>query len=165
MKKKKVLFVCLGNICRSPSTEAVLKKFIKDENLEDKIEVDSSGTIAYHEGESSDPRMQTHAAKRGYVLDHIARKFNSEKDFIESDYIITMDNKNYSDVISLDIKEKFRNKIFKMSQFAGNINFNEVPDPYYKGAEGFEEVLDILEDACKVLLEKIKDDIESGNKN
>ncbi len=164
MKKKKVLFVCLGNICRSPSAEAVLKKFIKDENLEDKIEVDSSGTIAYHEGDPSDPRMQKHAARRGYTLDHIARKFNPEKDFAESDYIITMDNKNYSDVIALDVKKRFKNKIFKMSQFSRNIKFDEVPDPYYKGVEGFEEVLDILEDVCKVLLEKIKDDLESENK-
>jgi len=165
MKKKKVLFVCLGNICRSPSAETVLKKLIKDENLEDKIEVDSSGTIDYHEGEPSDPRMQKHAAKRGYALDHIARKINPEKDFVESDYIVTMDNEIYTDVIALDTQNKFRKKIFKMSQFSGKIQFQEVPDPYYKGAEGFEEVLDILEDACKVLLEKIKDDIKSENKN
>jgi protein-tyrosine phosphatase len=159
MEKKKVLFVCLGNICRSPSAEAVLRKFIKYENLEDKIEVDSSGTINYHEGDSSDPRMQMHAAKRGYALDHISRKFNPEKDFVESDYIITMDDRNYTDIIALDVKKNFRNKVFKMSEFSGNIKFSEVPDPYYKKEEGFEEVLDILEDSCKVILEKIKDDI------
>ena len=154
----------MGNICRSPSAEAILRKLIKDENIEDRIEVDSSGTIDYHAGDQADPRMQKHAAKRGFVLDHLARKFDPDKDFVDSDYIITMDNNNYSDVIELDIQKKFRNKIFMMSQFSGKIKFREVPDPYYKGAEGFEEVLDILEDANKVLLKKIKDDIESENK-
>ena len=165
MKKKKVLFVCLGNICRSPSAEAVLKKYIKNEKLEDVIEVDSSGTINYHEGESSDPRMRKHAKNRGYSLDHIARGFNPEKDFHESDYIIAMDNEIYSDILAFDINRKFGDKILKMSQFSGDIKFNEVTDPYYLGSEGFEKVLDILEDSCKVLLEKIKVDIESGNNN
>jgi protein-tyrosine phosphatase len=165
MKRKKVLFVCLGNICRSPSAEAVLKKLIKEQILEDKIEVDSAGTIDYHTGESSDKRMKKHAEKRGYMLDHLARQFSSKKDFEEADYIVTMDDENYIDINSLDIQNKFRNKIFKMSQFAGKIKFNKVPDPYYKGPEGFEEVLDLLEDSCKVLLEKIKDDIKSENQN
>lgn len=164
MKKKKVVFVCMGNICRSPSAEAVLKKMLKDQDLENKIEVDSSGTLGYHIGEPADARMQKHAAGRGYKLDHLARKFNPKTDFDEADYIITMDDSNHFEIISLDKKKKYRNKIFKMSQFSGFIKFNSVPDPYYKGPEGFEEVLDILEDSCKVLLEKIKDDIESENK-
>ncbi len=163
MKKKKVIFVCLGNICRSPAAEAVLKKLIKNENLEDKIEVDSSGTIDYHEGAPAESRMQKHSAKRGYTLDHLARKFNPGKDFIEADYIITMDNENYNDIIHLDVSKKFISKIYKMSQFSGKIKFVEVPDPYYLGSEGFEHVLDLLEDSCKVFLEKIKNDIKSGN--
>ncbi|RPI66591.1 MAG: low molecular weight phosphotyrosine protein phosphatase, partial [Ignavibacteriales bacterium] len=141
--------------------EAVFKKVIKDEGFEDKIEVDSAGTIGYHTGEPSDKRMQKHAIKRGYKLDHLAKQFNPVKDFEEFDYIITMDDENYSDVVSFDPEGKFRNKIFRMSNFAGSIKFNEVPDPYYKGPEGFEEVLDLLEDSCKVLLEKIKNDIEN----
>lgn len=164
MKKKKVIFVCLGNICRSPAAEAVLKKIIREEGLEDKIEVDSAGTSGYHIGEGSDVRMINHASRRGYILDHIARRFNPDKDFEEADYIITMDNENYSDVLRFDPEKKYRDKIFKMSQFSGNIKFNEVPDPYYRGAEGFEEVLDLLEDSCKVLLNKIKNDMESSEK-
>ncbi|HSP89094.1 MAG TPA: low molecular weight protein-tyrosine-phosphatase, partial [Ignavibacteriaceae bacterium] len=143
MKKKKVLFVCLGNICRSPSAEGVLKKFIKDEHLEDKIEVDSCGTIDYHQGETPDSRTQRHALKRGYILNHRAKKFIPEKDFVETDYIVAMDNSNYSDILSFDTSNKFRNKVYKLSQFSDKIKFNEVPDPYYKGAEGFEEVLDL----------------------
>jgi protein-tyrosine phosphatase len=157
---KKVLFVCMGNICRSPTAEAVFKKLVKDEGLDDKIEVDSCGTIDYHTGEPSDKRMQQHALKRGYQLDHLARQFDPHLDFMKSDYIITMDNENYYDIINLDLQNKFRDKVFKMSQFAGKIKFNEVPDPYYKGPAGFEEVLDILEDSCKVLLEKIKIDLD-----
>jgi low molecular weight protein-tyrosine phosphatase len=160
MKKKKVLFVCLGNICRSPSAEAVMKKFVKNQGLENLIEVDSAGTINYHEGEPADKRMQKHAEKRGYILDHFARGFKSEIDFDSSDYIVTMDNNNYYDVTRLDRKNQYTDKLFKLSEFAVNIKFEEVPDPYYGSAEGFETVLDILEDACNGLLEKIKNDIK-----
>jgi len=160
MRRKKVLFVCLGNICRSPSAEAVMKKLVELEDLENLIEVDSAGTINYHEGEPADQRMLKHAEKRGYKLDHLAREFNLKTDFNYSDYIVTMDNNNYYDIVSLDSRNQYSNKIFKLSQFAVDINFEEVPDPYYGGSEGFEIVLDILEDACKGLLEKIKDDIK-----
>jgi protein-tyrosine phosphatase len=164
MKKKKVIFVCLGNICRSPSAEAILKKLVKNENLEDRIEVDSAGTIDYHHGEPSDPRMKKYAARRGYAINHLARKFNTEKDFNDADYIITMDNENYKDIKELDFNNKFGHKIFKMSQFSENIKFDVVPDPYYMGSEGFEKVLDILEDSSKKLLLRIKDDIKSESK-
>lgn len=160
MPKKKVLFVCLGNICRSPSAEAVMKKFIKNQNMENVIEVDSAGTIDYHEGETADERMKKHAEKRGYNLDHIARVFKPENDFNLSDYIVTMDYNNYYDIVEMDIKNQYTDKIFRLSDFAVNINFDEVPDPYYGGDNGFEIVLDIIEDACKGLLEKIKNDIK-----
>ncbi len=160
MERKRILFVCLGNICRSPSAEAVTTKLIKDQNLENLIEVDSAGTIDYHEGEPSDERMRKHAERRGYKLDHIARGFSPEIDFSSSDYIVTMDNNNYYDIIDFDIKNQYSDKIFRLSEFAVNITFDEVPDPYYGGAEGFEIVLDILEDACGGLLEKIKNDIK-----
>ncbi len=163
MERKKILFVCLGNICRSPSAEAVMKKLIKDQNMGNLIEVDSAGTIDYHEGEPSDERMRKHAKKRGYKLDHLAKGFKPETDFSSSDYIVTMDNNNYYDIKSMDSKNQYTDKIFKMSEFSVNINFDEVPDPYYGGDKGFEIVLDILEDACKGLLEKIKNDIKYDN--
>lgn len=161
---KKVVFVCLGNICRSPSAETVMKKLVEESGLKDKIFVDSAGTIGYHTGEPADARMKKHAALRGYELDHSARKFNPQIDFEKFDYIVTMDNQNYRDVLTMDKERNYKSKVFKMAEYAQNIKFSEVPDPYYGGPDGFENVLNILEDACKGLLEKIKDDIESNNK-
>ncbi|MHB1687951.1 MAG: low molecular weight protein-tyrosine-phosphatase [Ignavibacteriaceae bacterium] len=160
MTKKKILFVCLGNICRSPAAEGIMSRMIKFEGLENQIEVDSAGTIAYHTGEHADPRMRKHASQRGYDLTSLARKFNPEKDFKKFDYIITMDNQNYEDVLSIDIKNEYAFKVFKMVQFCKSHKVDAVPDPYYSGSEGFENVLDILEDGCQNLLKKIKNEIK-----
>ncbi|MFO7524348.1 MAG: low molecular weight protein-tyrosine-phosphatase [Ignavibacteriaceae bacterium] len=159
--KKKVLFVCMGNICRSPAAEGVMKKMIEDNNLENKIEVDSAGTIGFHQGEPADPRMSIHASKRGYNLTSRSRKFIPEKDFEEFDYIVTMDDNNYEDILSLDRNNKYAHKVHKFSKFFVNNDNTEVPDPYYGGSEGFEIVLDLLEDGNKNLLEKIRKDIEA----
>lgn len=159
----KVLFVCTGNICRSPAAEGIFKKFVRDANLENDISIDSSGTIGYHSGELPDPRMRKHASSRGYNLDSHARQFNPRKDFDEFDYIITMDNYNYNNLIKLDHKKLHFNKLFKMADFISDKNINEVPDPYYGGAEGFEFVIDILEEGAKNLLTKIKKDLERNN--
>ena len=145
----------MGNICRSPSGEAVMNKFIKRAGLENEIKCDSAGTIAYHEGEPADARMKRHAIGRGYRLTSIARRFR-EPDFETFDYIIAMDKSNYSDLHSFDTEKKYSDKIFMMTDFASNGKYSEVPDPYYGGPEGFENVLDILEDSCAGLLEKIK---------
>jgi protein-tyrosine phosphatase len=158
MKKKKILFVCLGNICRSPAAEAVMKSRLEQHGLSDLFEVDSAGTIAYHAGETADPRMKMHAKKRGYNLTSIARKFNEETDFKLFDYIITMDNQNYSNVKALDKMNNFSEKIFRMTEFSKRIKTDEVPDPYYGGDAGFENVLDILEDTAEGLIEKLKNE-------
>ncbi len=164
MIKKKVLFVCLGNICRSPAAEGIMKSIIKKNNYEKLIEVDSAGTIGYHSGEPPDERMKTSAERRGYELDSLARKFNPKKDFIYYDYIVAMDNENYYTLLDLDKEGEYINKIHKAVEFSPLKNFKEVPDPYYGGTSGFEIVLDILEDACLGLFIKIKDEIESENK-
>ena len=159
----KVLFVCMGNICRSPAAEGIFRKFAENANLGKQITIDSAGTIDYHSGELPDARMRKHALTRGYNLDSRARQFNPKKDFIDFDYIITMDNDNYSNITNLDNKNQYSNKILKMADFISDKNVREVPDPYYGGSEGFEFVINILEDGSKNLLTKIKDDLERNN--
>lgn len=150
-----ILFVCMGNICRSPAAEAVMKKFVSLENLDEKIFVDSAGTIGYHEGQGADQRMKEHAKKRNYDLTHIARKIRKE-DFDKFDYIITMDDENYSDVLAFANEYNKKANVFKLTSFCQHHTAKEVPDPYYGGAEEFEFVLDLLEDGCYGLLKKIK---------
>lgn len=153
-KKYKILFVCLGNICRSPSAEAVMKKLVKDARMEARFEIDSAGIIGYHEGEPADQRMRAHAARRGYVLDSISRPVRIA-DFFDFDLIIGMDDKNISDLKRKAPDLESENKIHRMTQFSRNKLYDYVPDPYYSGAEGFELVLDLLEDACSGLLETL----------
>ncbi len=159
-KTKNILFVCMGNICRSPAAEGIMKKLVKDEGLENRISIDSAGTIGYHTGEGPDSRMIKHASKRGYSLTSKARKFNPAEDFEKFDYILTMDDDNYSDIKYSDKNNIYAGKVFRMVDFGVNIKADEVPDPYYSGSEGFENVLNILEDACKGLLARVKDDIK-----
>ncbi|WP_423128841.1 low molecular weight protein-tyrosine-phosphatase [Gaoshiqia sp. Z1-71] len=154
--KKRILFVCLGNICRSPSAEAVFNGMIKKEGLQDVIECDSAGTAGYHEGERADQRMQSHAIRRGYRLTSISRKFRPETDFDQFDFIIGMDDQNVNDLQDMASNSDDLNKIYKMTDFCSNGGHYSVPDPYYGGSEGFELVLDILEDACQGLLNELK---------
>lgn len=149
-----VLFVCMGNICRSPAAEGVMNSLIVKNGIIGKIQCDSAGTIGYHSGEQADPRMREHARKRGYNLTSIARKFVAE-DFERFHYIIAMDKQNYKDILSLDRENKYWDKVRMMTEFATNQDYKEVPDPYYGGEAGFELVLDILEDSCKGLLDYI----------
>jgi len=155
MKLKKIVFVCLGNICRSPSAEGVFKYLTESAGMGDQFEIDSAGTHAYHVGEQADKRMRTHASKRGYNLTSISRKFNPDIDFDYFDLIVGMDNENIR-----VLKSKARNaadlqKIHKMTEFRKAFTYDEIPDPYYGGADGFELVLDLLEDSCNGLLEKL----------
>jgi protein-tyrosine phosphatase len=154
---KQILFVCLGNICRSPSAEAVFKALIKNEGLENEIQCDSAGTAAYHAGEPADYRMRQFAQKRGFYLTSISRQIDSTIDFDRFDYIIGMDRQNVRDLKSIARNEVDRKKIFLMTDFCSTENFDSVPDPYYGGDAGFELVLDILEDACSGLIQKIRE--------
>ncbi|PRY95942.1 protein tyrosine phosphatase [Marinilabilia salmonicolor] len=156
MEKKKILFVCLGNICRSPSAEAVFNGLIERDGLQDFFVVDSAGITDYHAGSPADARMQRHAIKRGYNLTSISRPVDPVTDFREFDMIIGMDNQNIRDLEQLATGSDAVSKIFKMTDFCNNCNHDEVPDPYYGGDEGFELVLDLLESACKGLLGFLK---------
>ncbi len=154
---KKVLFVCLGNICRSPAAEGIMQSLVKAKDLETQIYCDSAGTSGYHNGEPADARMRQHATKRSYILGSRSRQFVTQ-DFIEFDYIITMDESNYEEVCALDPQEQYKHKVHPMVKFCQEPNVPHVPDPYYGGAQGFERVLDILEDHCQGLLKHIQND-------
>lgn len=155
---QRVLFVCLGNICRSPAAEGIFSAFVKREGLIDKIQIDSAGTSAAHVGEKADRRMRDHAMLRNYDLKSLSRKFEFS-DFKKFDYIIVMDDSNYRNVTKLDTQDIYSNNVYKMVDFCRNLSPKEVPDPYYGGAQGFETVLDILEDACEGLLETVRKDL------
>ena len=151
----KVLFVCLGNICRSPAAEAVFQKLIDKNNLKNEISCDSAGTSAYHAGEPADGRMSRHAKNRGYDLTSLSRGFKAPDDFQNFDMIITMDNSNYDNVIKLAPQISDQNKVSKLTSYCKIHRINEVPDPYAGGDEGFEHVMDIVEDGCSELFNVI----------
>ncbi len=156
MEKKKILFVCLGNICRSPSAEAVFTGIVKKNGEADAFEIDSAGTSAWHAGEPADRRMQSHAIKRGFNLTSISRKFDPHTDFDRFDMIIGMDDDNIENLKRMARNSNDLAKIHKMTNFSREFNYSEVPDPYYGGSEGFELVLDLLEDSCEGLLEELR---------
>ena len=131
MEKKRILFVCLGNICRSPSAEAVFTGIVKNRGLANQFEIDSAGTSGWHVGGPADKRMQSHAIKRGYNLTSISRKFNPDKDFDNFDLIIGMDDENIQTLKSKARNEKDFQKIHKMTDFRKDWQYDEVPDPYY----------------------------------
>ena len=154
--KQKVLFVCLGNICRSPSAEAVFKGLVKNRGVDKEFEIDSAGTYAYHEGQPADARMQRHAVKRGYNLTSVSRPFNPETDWDYFDIIVAMDHSNYKDLKKMARTPEDLNKLHMMMSFSKGTDYDEVPDPYYGGEEGFELVLDLLEDAGEGLYSYMK---------
>ena len=145
---KSILFVCLGNICRSPAAEAVFRHQIKDKNIEDSFIVDSAGTGAWHIGNKADSRMRSAALNRGIQITSKARQI-SLQDFQAFDLILTMDQSNLEDVLSLSKEVRTNNisQIRPLLSYSSNTNLLEVPDPYYGGESGFDIVLDLLEDS------------------
>ncbi|CAA3016800.1 Low molecular weight -tyrosine-phosphatase slr0328 [Olea europaea subsp. europaea] len=157
-----VLFVCLGNICRSPAAEGVFRHLVKERGLDSKFYIDSAGTINYHEGGPADPRMRAASKRRGVEITSISRPLRPS-DFRDFDLILAMDKQNKEDI--LESFERWRHretlpadadkKVRLMCSYCKKHDETEVPDPYYGGPQGFEKVLDLLEDACESLLESI----------
>jgi protein-tyrosine phosphatase len=155
-KRKSVLFVCMGNICRSPTAEGVFRHFVEKEGLTSEIEIDSAGTHAYHVNEPADRRASAAAERRGYSLDSIRARRVDTSDFERFDYIVAMDRDNLS-LLQSQSDEEHQEKIRLFLEFASGTE-DEVPDPYYGGSAGFERVLDLVEDASRGLLETLRND-------
>ena len=158
--KYNVLFICLGNICRSPAAQAVMQAMVDERGLTDRFYIDSAGIGGWHIGDLPDKRMRVHARPRGYELTHRARKVQSS-DFEDFDLIVGMDASNVDDLCNLAMTLEQQDKVVMMGDYIRqHPNYDHVPDPYYEGSEGFELVLDLLEDACDNLLDRI---IEQNN--
>lgn len=150
---KSVLFICLGNICRSPMAETVFRHIVETNGAEADYNIDSAGLISYHEGESADGRMRNFAYQRGYHITHISRPIRTS-DFYEFDYVIGMDSDNMSKLRRLR-PDDAKAELHLMTEYCRNVEADVVPDPYYGGAAGFTHVIDILEDACQGLFEAL----------
>lgn len=154
--KKKILFVCLGNICRSPAAEGVLRSVVADAADEERWEIDSAGTGNYHIGDLPDHRMRVHARHRGIELTHRCRQVR-RADFDDFDLIIPMDASNERNLRAMAATVDHEAKIVPMASFIDMaMRYDHVPDPYYEGAEGFELVLDLLQNGCANLYDTLK---------
>lgn len=155
MGQVKVLFVCMGNICRSPTAEGVFKGLVEEAGLSHVIETDSAGTHSYHVGAEPDSRAQSVATSRGYDLSALRGRQFIADDYIKFDYLMAMDADNYSNMAKIK-PDNATGSLHLFLEFASQHNEKEVPDPYYGGAKGFDRVFDMVEDASKGLLEHIK---------
>ncbi len=155
--KTKVLFVCMGNICRSPTAHGVMQHKVDNRALSERIEIDSAGTHAYHVGEQSDPRSRATAARKGIDMEFIRARKISILDYDEYDYILAMDADNL-DLIQYYAPEDYKAKLSLFLAFAnqaGTVQEQEVPDPYYGGDAGFEHVFSLVDRGCDALIEHI----------
>ncbi|MDE0308882.1 MAG: low molecular weight phosphotyrosine protein phosphatase [Acidiferrobacterales bacterium] len=150
-----VLFVCLGNICRSPSSEGVFRSMVESRSLDCEIKVDSAGTAGYHVGARPDSRAIEAAAKRGVCISNLRARRVNLQDYAKFDYIIAMDLFNYEDLVSLAPSD-YKGRICLFMDFAPQWEAREIPDPYYGGGEAFELMLDMIEAASKGLIEDIR---------
>ncbi len=148
------MFVCLGNICRSPAAEGIFRHKVESRGLADRFEIDSAGTYGGHAGELPDARMRAAASHRGYTLTHRSRKLTDD-DFLHFDMVVVMDDSNYERSSRIAPDRESQNKLYRMTDFRRKYVWDHIPDPYYEGAEGFELVLDLLEDCLEGLLEHL----------
>lgn len=153
--KVSVVFICMGNICRSPTAEGVFRYLVQQEGLESSITTDSAGTHAYHIGEQPDRRAQQTARHRGIELSDLRARKAIKNDFHEFDYVLAMDDDNYQ-LLSQICPAGLEGKLSLFLEFSKEFSETEVPDPYYGGDKGFEHVFDLVESASRGLLEDIK---------
>jgi len=156
MTPKSILFVCWGNICRSPAAENVFRHLIDQEGLTNEFTCDSAGTLGYHQGEPPDSRMQAAGRKRGIEFTGLSRKFDEVTDFIEFDLVLAMDRKNMFDLQALDSRNEYTDKLRLFGEFIDPQNPPEVPDPYYGGKDGFDQVMDLVEEGCRGIIEQLR---------
>ena len=152
----RILFVCMGNICRSPTAEGVFRRKIEEAGLDHLVEIDSAGTHAYHVGEAPDPRAREAAARRGIDLSALRARQARADDFERFDYILAMDRDNYRGLEYLAGQSGGDGRLQLFLEFARRHHEDEVPDPYYGGDHGFEQVLDMIEDASEGLIEHLR---------
>ncbi len=150
----KVLFVCLGNICRSPTAHGTFRKLVQDQNLGREISIDSAGTAPYHVGKAPDSRAQATARERGIDISDLRARQIKSSDFHEFDYILAMDRDNLEDLMSIRPSDSRANVALFLS-YANDMRFEEVPDPYYGGQAGFDLVFDLASDASEALLKEV----------
>ena len=157
-EKVSVLFVCMGNICRSPTAEGVFTQLVHSEGLTDRFLIDSAGTHAYHVNKPPDQRAQNAARARGIDISGLRARQVDHSDFNEFDYLLVMDRENYDTLKYVCPKSQLQ-KLSLLLDYAPDQPIREVPDPYYGGAQGFESVLDLVEEACQGLLARLRDDL------
>lgn len=150
-----VLFVCLGNICRSPTAHGIFEQKVKNAGLQDEIVIDSAGTGGWHIGKSPDARASQFALERGYDLSHLRARQTDPSDFLKYQYILAMDHANLADLKRMKPSD-YKGHLGLLLDFGDNPQYREVPDPYYGGDEGFQLVLDLVESACDGLLIDIR---------
>ena len=150
-----VLFVCMGNICRSPTADGVMRHLVAQHGLQEQVYVDSAGTHSYHTGSPPDPRSQAHAARRGYDLSALRARPVEAVDFERFDLLLAMDRDNLR-LLHSRCPPEFHPKLQRLTKYCRTMTSPVVPDPYYGGDAGFEEVLDLVEDACTGLLAHIQ---------
>lgn len=154
-KPFRVLMVCTGNICRSPTAHGVLEKMVTDAGLQDQVQVDSAGTHSYHVGEAPDGRSQIHAKRRGYDLSHQRARQLQPQDFEDFDLILVMDSANEVAARQIAPPEHLK-RMRRLTDFCSQFPDTQVPDPYYDGEKGFEHVLDLVKDACTGVLNTVR---------
>lgn len=156
MKNIKLLFICLGNICRSPAAHAVMEHLVEQEGLQDTIQIDSAGIGDWHKGQLPDKRMRSCAAERGFNLMHKARHFKGHEDIAKFDLILVMDDENYRDVAFYAKSQEEKEKIHYLAGYlTHHPKYHIIPDPYYGTSADFHLVLDLIEDACRELLRQL----------